>query len=87
VERMREFNAYYDDETEEFLGTIDNSGVKRNIDRTIRELNSLEKGRVEKKSRIEKYKKREELYQRVIGGLMAYIELKVNDELWWDWNE
>ena len=45
---MREFNAYYDDETEEFLGTIDNSGVKRNIDRTIRELNSLEKGRVEK---------------------------------------
>lgn len=84
---MREFNAYYDDETEEFLGTIDNSGVKRNIDRTIRELNSLEKGRVEKKSRIEKYKKREELYQRVIGGLMAYIELKVNDELWWDWNE
>ena len=84
---MREFNAYYDDETEEFLGTIDNSGVKRNIDRTIRELNSLEKGRVEKKFRIEKYKKREELYQRVIGGLMAYIELKVNDELWWDWNE
>ena len=84
---MRKFNAYYDDDTEEFLGTMDNLGVKRSIDRTIQELNSLEETRIKKQARIEKYKKREELYQRVISGVMAYIELQINNELWWDWNE
>lgn len=84
---MRIFNPHYDDRTKEFIGTIDDAGVIRNIDRTIKELNDLEEIRIKKGAKIEKYKRREELYNRVIGGLMAYIELKVNNELWWDWNE
>lgn len=62
-------------------------GTKLNLERIVKELNSLEETRLKKGRKIAKLQKREEKYQRVISGLMAYIELKVNSELWCDWNE
>lgn len=84
---MRKFHAYYDDDTREFKGVMDSDNVIYDIDKIVDKLNTLEEYRVSQGKTISKYSKREEKYQRIIGGLMAYLELKLNDELWWDWND
>lgn len=85
---MRKFHAYYDDNTQEFKGVMDSDGrMYDNIDRIVDKLNTLEEYRVKQAKRITDYSKREEKYQRIISGLMAYLELRLNDELWWDWND
>jgi hypothetical protein len=40
-----------------------------------------------KNKEICKFREREEKYQRIISGLMAFLELRINEELWWDLNE
>jgi len=50
-------------------------------------LNHLEQTRLQKNREIKKLKDREYKYQRVISGIMAFIELHLNNELWWDWND
>lgn len=50
-------------------------------------LNDFEKTRLRKNKEINKFKDREDRYQRVIGGIKAYLELELNNELWWEWNE
>ena len=57
------------------------------IEQVCNKLNDYEYHRVRKNKDIQKFKDREERYQRVIGGLKAYLELEANSELWWDWNE
>ena len=52
-----------------------------------KKLNDYEETRLRKNREIKKFKDREDRYQRVIGGVMAFIELRLNDELWWDWND
>ena len=62
-------------------------GKKLNLEQIVEELNGLETARKRKNREITKYKVIEEKYQRIISGLMAYLELKINNDLWWDWNE
>ena len=62
-------------------------GGEWDMTRIVKELNRLEDTRKRKGRQIELMRKREEKYQRLIGGLKAYIELEVNSNLWWDWNE
>ena len=50
-------------------------------------LNDLNNSREYHKKERNKLKNREEKYQRVISGVMAFIELQVNNELGWDWND
>ena len=45
------------------------------------------KEEIMKKYNIQKFKDRENRFQRVVGGMMAYFELQANSELWWDWND
>lgn len=69
----------------EFLNKLndENEQLKKDVDK----LNDYEQMRLRKNNEIAQYKAREERYQRVIGGLMAYLELRVNTDLWWNWNE
>ena len=53
----------------------------------VDKLNDYEQMRLRKNKEIAKYNAREERYQRVIGGMMAFMELQLNNELWWDWND
>ena len=76
------------------LGSIDEELVVKDSDGRIYKneaienlLNDFEKTRVRKNKEINKFKEREDRYQRVIGGIKAYLELESNNELWWDWNE
>lgn len=50
-------------------------------------LNDLEQTRLRKNREIKKFRDREEKYQSVISGMMAFMELYLNNELWWDRNE
>lgn len=50
-------------------------------------LNHLDQTRLQKDKEIKKLKDREDKYQQVISGVMAFIELRLNDELWYDWND
>ena len=50
-------------------------------------LNEYEKQRVRRNKQIEEYRKREEKFQDIITGLMAFIELRVKEEIWSEWNE
>ena len=59
-------------------------GTKLNLERIVKELNSLEDERKRKNAEIAKLRKREERYQGIISGLMDYLELKFNNELWWN---
>ena len=59
-------------------------GTKLNFEQIVKELNSLEDERKRKNAEIAKLRKREERYQGVISGLMDFLELKFNNELWWD---
>lgn len=52
-----------------------------------KKIDDLEETRQRKNKEIAKLKKREELYQRVIGGFKAYIELEANSDLWWEFGE
>jgi len=52
-----------------------------------KELNDYEEGRQRRKAKIAKFEEREDRFQRVIGGIKAYLELEANDDLWWEWNE
>lgn len=57
------------------------------LNKQSKKIKDLEDTRQRKNREIAKLKKREELYQRVIGGFKAYVELECNADLWWDWNE
>ena len=56
-------------------------------EKVVEHLRYYEKLRLQKNKEIAKYKAREDRYQRVIGGIQAYLELEANTDLWWDWNE
>lgn len=58
--------------------------TKLSLERVVKELNSLEHERISKNKEIAKLRKREERYQGVISGLLDFLELKFNNELWWD---
>lgn len=62
-------------------------GMKLTCEELCNKLNDLEQTRLRKNREIKKLKDREEKYQRVISGIMAFIELQLNNELWWDWND
>lgn len=53
----------------------------------VKKLNNYESSRLKWQKEKRKYRRREDKYQRVIGGIMAYLELLINDDLWWEWNE
>lgn len=53
----------------------------------VDKLNDYEQMRLRKNKEIAKYKAREERYQRVISGVMAFLQLHLNSELWSDWND
>ena len=57
------------------------------IEQVCKKLNDYEQTRLRKNKDIQKFKDREDRFQRVIGGMMAYMELQANSELWWDWND
>lgn len=56
-------------------------------ERVVKILNEYESTRKRKNREIAKFRKREELYQRVISGMMAFLELQINDVLWYEWND
>ena len=62
-------------------------GDPMELDRICRKVIDLENYRREKNRKIEKYRVREDKFQRVIGGLLAFLELRLNEELWEDLNE
>jgi hypothetical protein len=62
-------------------------GDPMELDRICRKVIDLEDYRNKKNRKIAKYRKREEKFQRVIGGLLAFLELRLNEELWWNLNE
>ena len=68
-------------------GNITDNNRELNDSQVVKKLNEYEKIRLRKNKEISKFRKREEKYQRVIGGLMAFLELRINEELWWDLNE
>ena len=57
------------------------------IEQVCKKLNEYEQTRLRKNKDIQKFKDREDRFQRVIGGMMAYMELQANSDLWWDWND
>lgn len=81
---MRDYHAMYDDETKEFVG-IDYKGIQTlNIDQTVDKLNRLEETRQRHKKEIMKLRRRETRFQSIVSGLMSFLDLKFNDDLWWD---
>lgn len=68
-------------------GNITDNNRELNDSQVVKKLNEYEKIRLRKNKEISKFRKREEKYQRIIGGLMAFLELRINEELWWDLNE
>ena len=80
------FKAKKDDD-DNIVGIIEYDVKELDFEQAIVKLNDLEETRLRKSREINKLKAREGLYQRVIGGAIAYIELKLNEELWWDFNE
>lgn len=82
-----EFEMITDDNNGKLILANCRGGRKLDLEQTIGELNDLERTRLRKGKEIEKLRRREEKFQSIISGLMAYIELRVNQELWWDWNE
>lgn len=58
--------------------------VAMDLERVVKELNSLEDGRRSKKTEIARLRCRENRYQGIISGLKDYIALKYNNELWDD---
>lgn len=57
------------------------------VEEVADKLNNNEKRRIRDKKLIEEYKKREEKFQDIITGLMAFIELRVKEEIWSEWND
>lgn len=51
------------------------------------ELNDLEQIRLRKNREIKRFRDREEKYQRVISGVMTFLQLHLNNELWSDWDD
>lgn len=62
-------------------------GINISNEDVVKKLNNYENSRLKWQKEKRKYRRREEKYQRVIGGIMAYLELLINDDLWWEWNE
>ena len=56
-------------------------------ERAVKLLNEYESTRKRKNKEIVKFRKREDLYQRVISGMMAFLELQINNVLWYEWND
>lgn len=84
---IREFHAYYDDDTHELKGVMDSDNRVYDIDKIVDKLNDLEQTRIRNRRIIAECREREDRFQRIISGLMAYLELRINEELWWDWND
>lgn len=84
---IRKFHAYYDDDTHEFKGIIDSDHRVYDIDKIVDKLNDFEQMRIKNRRTIAEYRDKEDRFQRIISGIMAYLELKINEELWWDWND
>lgn len=57
------------------------------LNKQSKKIEDLEDTRQRKNKEIAKLKEREELYQRVIGGFQAYVELEANSALWWNLGE
>ena len=66
---------------------IKDNGKIMSSKQVCEKLNDYEQIRLRNRREIAKYKAREERYQRVIGGMMAYLELQANTDLWWGWND
>ena len=47
-------------------------------------LNAHSKHINDKNRTLQKYREREELFQRVISRVLAYLKLRCNQDLWWD---
>lgn len=62
-------------------------GINISNEDVVKKLNNYENSRLKWQKEKRKYRRREDKYQRVIGGIMAYLELLINDDLWWEWNE
>lgn len=62
-------------------------GINISNEDVVKKLNNYESSRLKWQKEKRKYRRREDKYQRVIGGIMAYLELLINDDLWWEWNE
>ena len=60
---------------------------KMNTDMVCEKLNDLEQTRLRKNKEIKRFRDREEKYQRVISGVMAFLQLHLNNELWSDWDD
>ena len=58
--------------------------IAMDLERAVKELNRLEDGRRSKKAEVAKLRRREERYQGVISGIKDYIDLKYNNDLWWN---
>jgi len=50
-------------------------------------LNDLEETRLRKNRELKRFRDREEKYQRVISGVMSFLKLQLNNELWDDWDD
>lgn len=75
-----DFDAQLQFQIAEYGRNISNEDV-------VKKLNNYESSRLKWQKEKRKYRRREDKYQRVIGGIMAYLELLINDDLWWEWNE
>lgn len=58
-----------------------------NTDVICSKLNNFEESRLRKNMEIKKFKNREEKFQRFISGVMAFLQLYMNSELWSDLDE
>lgn len=85
MKEMTKFHAL--EEYDDLMVIVDEDNVTYDVTRVVNRLNDLEETRLRHKKTIKKYKDREDRFQRVIGGLMAYLELRIGEKLWWDWNE
>ncbi len=57
-------------------------GTKLDLEKAVRELNSLEKGRREKMERIEELEENLMKMNGVVSGMESYFELKVKGVIW-----
>ena len=77
-ERFRiEDNTIIDSYTD---GKLDN-------DMLCDKLNDLEETRLRKNRKLKKFRDREDRYQSVISGVIAFLQLYMNNEIWSDLDE
>jgi hypothetical protein len=57
-------------------------GTKLDLEKAVRELNSLEEGRIKKRERIAKLEENLMKMNGVINGMESYFELKLKGVIW-----